>query len=157
MNSIRQLARYPYLLQSYIAYLLLGITDIVHHLHVATVLDNPGGMHAVVAGAILLPLSVVMVWLLAKFNKTIFVWGIVAIAMICVLMPGLYHGGWDHLVKVLAFFRVDSEFTEISSIFPADNFNLWFYEITGILEFLIGVVAVYFLYKFLSSAIRARR
>ena len=64
-----------------------------------------------------------------------------------ILIPGFYHGGWNHLMTMLAFVNTDGQSANIKTLFPADNFHLWFYEITGSMEFVLAVLAAYYLYK----------
>lgn len=71
-----------------------------------------------------------------------------AIAVLAVALPGVYHGGWDHLVKIMAHLRLGTDATSIGHLFPADNLNLWFYEISGVLEFFFGIVCAYYLYQY---------
>ena len=135
------------------AYLLLAGLDTIHHLHVALGLGNPSGYHAVWTAVVLVPVAVILVVVHLRYKWRICFWGFLAIAWSATLMLGWYHGGWDHLIKILAFVRLEVESTDIKLLFPADNWHLWFYEISGVAEFFLGVVTAYTLSKF----IRARR
>ena len=66
-------------------------------------------------------------------------------------LPGIYHGGWHHVGKIIVAIISDTESNNIKLLFPRENLNLWFYEITGVLEFILGVVLAYYLYKFISN------
>ncbi len=43
--------------------------------------------------------------------------------------------------------RIDGESTNLESLFPTGDINLWFYEVSGSLEFVAAVLSAYFLYK----------
>ena len=72
-------------------------------------------------------------------------------AVIGIAVPGFYHGGWSHLVKVLAHLRINSPSTEIVDLFPAQNMDLWFYEVTGLLEFMFALFCSYFVYMLIKN------
>lgn len=149
MNTMGSLNDIPYLKYSFVSYLLLGVTDTIHHLHAALALDQQEAMHAVLIGIVLIPFAILMVFLFLKLKKKMLLWCFLAVAILAIVLPGLYHGGWDHLVKILAYLRVDGESTHIRNLLPLNNMNLWFYEITGILEFFLAVISTYFVYKIL--------
>ncbi len=144
---IENLREYTYLRYSLFSYLLLGSTDTIHHLHAALALKQNNAIHAVWTGVILIPLAILMVIGFLRYRKRVMLWCFFTIATLAILLPGFYHGGWDHLVKILAFLRVDGESTDIYSLFPLDNLNLWFYEVSGSLEFFLAVISAFFLYK----------
>ncbi len=134
-----------------IFYLLLGVTDTLHHLHAALGLGQRSAIHAVWLGVVLIPLAMLMVAGYIRYRKVVLLWGFLTIVVMAILLPGFYHGGWDHLLKILAFVRVEGESTRVTSLFPSDNIHLWFYEITGVVEFFLALFASYFLYKFFRS------
>lgn len=131
----------------FLFYILLGVTDTVHHLHAATALGQSNAIHAFWTGIVLIPIAILLVLSFLYSNNKYFLWGFFAIAGLATLFPGLYHGGWDHVMKILSFVRINGESTNIHSLFPVDNFDLWFYEITGSLEFLLAVFSTFYLYK----------
>jgi len=137
----------PYLKYAFFSYLLLGLTDTIHHLHAAVALGQRAAMHAAMIGIILVPTAIAAVVLYTRYGKRVLLWIFLSIAILAIAVPGLYHGGWNHLIKVLAYLRIDSPSTNIGQIFPAQNYNLWFYEVTGLLEFMFAVVCSYFVYK----------
>ena len=155
MNYLDRLTGIPYLKFSFISYLLLGVTDTIHHLHAAVALGQSAAMHAAAIGIVLVPTAVVAVFLFTRNGKKHMLWLFLGIAIIAIAVPGLYHGGWNHLVKVLAHLRIDSPGTEIGALFPTQNPNLWFYEVTGIFEFLFALVCSYFVYMLMKN--RANR
>jgi len=151
MNYLDRLSEIPYLKYAFFSYLLLGVTDTVHHFHAATALGKNAAMHAAVIGMVLVPIAIAVVFLYTRYGKKSLLWVFLSIAILAIAVPGLYHGGWNHLVKVLAHLRINSPGTEISVLFPAQNINLWFYEVTGLLEFMFAVVCSYFVYMLMKN------
>ena len=147
MGAADRMDEVPYLKYAFFSYLWLGVTDTVHHLHAATVLGQGAAMHAAAIGMVLVPTAVAMVALYLRFGRRALLWTFLGIALLAIAVPGLYHGGWNHLVKVLAHLRIDSPATDLSLLFPADNLNLWFYEVTGLFEFVFAIVCGYFVYR----------
>lgn len=155
MSVKENISSYPYLKQMVLCYLLLAVTDTVHHLHAAIALEQTAALHAVALGIVFIPLAMSMVWLYLRYLRKVFVGVFLAIAILATLVPGIYHGGWDHLVKILGYFRLNGKSTEISLLFPSDNTHYWFYEITGVFEFAIAVVCAYYIFKFLKNATKS--
>jgi len=147
LTTLNRLADYPYLKNAFISYLLLGTTDIVHHWHAAIALGDESAMHAVAIGVILLPISLAMIWLFNRQHKKIYVWIIIVICAVTALIPGILHGGRYHLLKILGFPTAQDELA--NDVSPFKNVHIWFYEISGVLEFFLGIVCAYFLYKFI--------
>jgi len=141
----------PYLRYAFISYLLLGVTDTVHHLHAAWALEQSNAIHAAAIGMLLVPIAIAVVFLYSIYNKIYLLWVFLAIALLAIVVPGFYHGGWQHLVKVLAHLRISSPSTELSKLFPATEPSLWFYEITGLFEFIFAVVCSYFVFMLMRS------
>lgn len=133
-------------------YLVLGITDIIHHLHAAFFLGQINALHAAILGIILVPAAIYSFLKYSGNGAAIFFRFFIGIALLAIMIPGIYHGGWEHLVNVLSHFRIDSPHTEISSLFPVSGFHLWFYELTGILEFIVAIPCLYYIGRsFLSN------
>ena len=134
-----------------LAYLLLAGLDTIHHLHVALGLGNPSGYHAVWTAVVLVPVAVMLVVVHLRYKWRMCLWGFLMIAWTATIMLGWYHGGWNHLIKILAFARLDVASTDINLLFPADNWHLWFYEISGVAEFILGLLTAYTLSKFIRA------
>jgi len=146
MISLERFVHQSHLKFAFIAYALLAITDTVHHYHAAVFLGDAAAMHAAVIGVVLLPTAIVLFVLYLYRGTSVCLWLFLSIAMVAIALPGLYHGGWNHLVKVLAHLRIDSPHTDIATLFPLNNFDLWFYEFTGLLDFLFAVLCSYFIF-----------
>ena len=153
MRIADKFRRIPYLKYSLLFYLLLGSLDTVHHLHAALVLGHAYGMHSFLLGIILIPLAVAAVTYFLYSENTYSIWLFLSISILAIALPGFYHGGWIHTTKLLAYLRIDGDSTDINSILPLDNLHLWFYEVSGSLEFVLAIISSYFTYKLLVSAI----
>ena len=108
-------------------------------------------MHAVWMGIVLIPVVVLSILGYLKYRRRFLLWIFTGITLLAVLVPGIYHGGWDHLVKILGYLRLPGATTDIRLLFPSDNFNLWFYEITGVLEFFLSLITLYCLVRLFVS------
>jgi len=129
------------------SYLLLVVTDTAHHIHAAFALGQMSALHSVVIGMVLAPMAIFSIYIYLQKGKCLYYWCFYLIALLATLLPGLYHGGWHHLFKIIPLVKVKGAETELAVLFPKDNFHLWFYEVTGVFEFILGVVLVYFLGK----------
>ena len=128
-------------------------TDTLHHLHVALALGHANGIHSFLLNIILIPLALAAVAYFLYSENVYSVWLFLFISIPAIALPGLYHGGWHHVVKILAYLKVDSASTDIRLLLPSDNLHLWFYEISGSLEFVLALISSYFTYKLLVSVI----
>lgn len=129
--------------------LLMGLVTVVHHLHSGLIL-NPGGpeLHVVWNEAFIMPMTVLTMLIFLRTNSKIALWGYLTIAVVGFIGLGLYEGGWNHSLKILGYLRIGSPEVDITNILPLNNIDLWFYEITGVLTFVIALVATYYNYKF---------
>lgn len=135
-------ANTPALKMAFLTYIFLGITDTIHHIHAAWRLEQQNAIHAAIAGMLLVPIAITSVWLFKHKGSSLFIRIFLVIAIAAILIPGFYHGGWNHLIKVLAHIRLETPNTDIQSLFPMNNLDLWFYEITGIMEFVFATVCL---------------
>jgi len=119
------------------SYLVLAVTDMLHHLH------------AVVIGVVLVPIALTMLWLFKKFGKKVIVAVFLLIAAVVVLLPGIYHGGWHYVVKLIAAFSASGQESSIGQLLPGDNLHLWFYEISGVVEFFVALVCASFIIMYI--------
>lgn len=147
MKLIERFDEHPFLKRLFLSYLLLGSLDTVHHLHAALALGQSNAIHAVWVGLALIPVATTLTIRYLYSNNIYLLWAFFVITALAIVGPGFYHGGWDHVMKLLAFIRIDGESTNFHSLFPSHNLNLWFYEISGSLEFLFAVSTAILLYK----------
>ena len=153
MKLIRKVGQVPHLRYALLFYLLLAGVDTLHHLHVALILGHANGMHSFLLGIILIPLALAAVIYFLYSENVYSVWLFLFISIPAIALPGFYHGGWHHVVKILAYLKVDSASTDIRLLFPSDNLHLWFYEISGSMEFVLALISSYFTYKLLASVV----
>lgn len=108
-------------------------------------------MHVVWNELILMPLTAaLMFWVLHNRSKlAIGFYSLIALAGFVGL--GLYEGLWNHTIGLIAYLRINSPSTQISLLLPSDNLHYWFYEATGVLTFLITMLASFYTYKFISN------
>lgn len=83
-----------------------------------------------------------------RTKSKIALWIYLAISVIGFVGLGLFEGGWNHTLKLLGYWRIGSPEVDIRTIRPDGDINLWFYEITGVLTFVVTLVASYYNYKF---------
>jgi len=150
----KQIARLPYLKGTLFSYLLLVTLDSLHHLHAALALGHSSAMHAVAIGVVLTPIALLALWLFLRLKRKFFEWIFFAIATLAVLIPGIYHGGWVHIINTLAHLRVEGESSRIEQLLPASNINYWFYEFTGAIELLLALICAYFVYKYITVRLK---
>lgn len=140
--------KHSFLKRALVSYLLLGIVDVIHHIHAAEALNQPNAMHAAIIGMVLVPVAAMSSWFFNQTQKNLFLYIFLAIALLAITIPGIFHGGTSHLVKVLTYLIVDTPETNIHTLFPLDNLHLWFYEITGIIELFLALVCACYIHSF---------
>lgn len=128
------------------------IFTVFHHFYAAAVFDTPWRRHVAI---VVIPVLLVMIGLYVLYQwrpmtlvgKASF-W---LLMLVAVLVPiawlGFYHGGYTHLVKlILVLVRVpQAAFERLCPVceVPGDLI----YEVTGIMEFLLSLVAAYYLVR----------
>ncbi len=130
------------------------ILTMIHHVYGAVIYDTPWRYRVAV---IVLPVLLVLVLtygvylrrpgtLLGKASRWLFI-------VLTLLVPvggiGLFEGGYNHLVKNILFFEGVPQ-TTLGQLFPPPEYempnDLWF-EVTGVLQFFIGLYAAYYLFR----------
>ncbi len=148
MNFVTQVAGHPPLKKLLTSYLVLCIVDTIHHLHAALALGHETAMHAVVTNIMLVPVTVVLMWLYLQQDRKAFLWTFIGIVTMAVLIPGIYHGGWAHVVKLLLY-AIDAGYPAgIELLLNSGDFNDWFYELSGIADFGLALSCAYYLFKY---------
>jgi len=127
------------------SYLVLAVTDTVHHLHATLALGHESALHAVIIGVILTLTALAMVWFFKKYGRKVCLVAFLTIVTVAVVIPGIFHGGWHHAVKLIVAFRSSDNENSIKQLLPGDNLHLWFYELSGVFEFVMALVCVYFI------------
>ena len=105
-------------------------------------------MHVVWNEMILIPATCLSMYFYLKNESKVALFIYMLIAVSGFVFLGLYEGGWNHTGKLLAYLRIDSPYTQIGDILPKNNGHLWFYEITGVLTFVIAMIAFWYSARF---------
>jgi hypothetical protein len=128
------------------------ILTVFHHIYGAALYATPWRHHVAV---LVLPVLLVLIFAygiyrwhprtrLGQASLRLF---IVVMLLVPVGLIGLFEGGYNHLVKNMLYFGGVSRAT-LDQLFPAPSYempdDLWF-EVTGILQFIMGFWAVYYL------------
>jgi len=127
-----------------ILYVLTGF----HHYYGSVIYGTPWREHVVAAGGSVLCICVVLVILYRVYYRRIWLITYLLIAFITFgLLIGLFEGFYNHVLKNILYFSGLNTATW-RAMFPAPAYevpqNLVF-ESTGILQFFVGVVQIYFL------------
>jgi hypothetical protein len=130
------------------------VLTVIHHLYGARLYDAPFRQHVAFG---ILPVLLVLIlayWVHRRRPLTslgrVSLWVFMAVTLIVpVGMIGLFEGGYNHLVKNLLYFGGASRAT-LDQLFPPPAYempnDLWF-EVTGILQFFVGLYAGYCLVR----------
>jgi protein-S-isoprenylcysteine O-methyltransferase Ste14 len=130
------------------------VLTVIHHLYGATLYDAPFRQHVAFG---ILPVLLVLAlayWVHRRHPLTslgsVSLWVFMAVTLIVpVGMIGLLEGGYNHLVKNVLYFGGTSR-TTFDRLFPPPAYempnDLWF-EVTGILQFFVGLYAGYCLVR----------
>jgi len=128
----------------------LLVLTVLHHFYGATIYDAPFRQHVAFG---LLPVLLVLslaYWVHRRRPLTplgrVSLWLFLALTLVVVVGIGLFEGGYNHLVKNVLFFGGASRST-LDHLFPPPAYempnDLWF-EVTGILQFFVGLCAAYY-------------
>lgn len=130
-----------------------GLT-IAHFAHGAGVYDDPSRYHVVAPALIALALSLLVAGLYARRPSRAARAVLVAVVGLpFVAMFGLYHGGWSHAAKLLAF-AAGSSPERLEAIFDSPDFALpndVIFEVTGVATLVVGLVVAFLLVRLARS------
>jgi hypothetical protein len=128
----------------------------VHHVYGAYVYDTPWRLHVgfISGSAAAVMLAALAVTRRGKddVSSEIAFWVFVVVTLaIPVLLIGLIEGGYNHVLKVALYFGGASS-SVLDRLFPPPTYerpdNL-FFEITGVMQFVPGILTGWFLYRLL--------
>jgi len=146
---LKNLQDLPYAKASLGFGLAMGTVTTVHHLHAALYLHPEGSsMHVVWNEMVLLPIVLVSMFFYVRNRSRIALWVYLAIALAGFVGLGLYEGGWNHTLGLLAHMRIDSPATQLNLLLPANDPHRWFYELSGVATFLLAMLASYYSWAF---------
>jgi len=152
MLNIDRLTNIPYFKNTLYSYFLLGFTDVVHHWHAAVAFNDTAAVHAVLVGLFLLPIAFYIVAMFCLKGKIRYLFGFLSISSVAMIFPGFYHGGWHHFFKLTKVVW-DLDTSGLELIIPPFNFHLWFYELSGVLEFVLGILLAFYTFKTLTNTV----
>ena len=135
----------------------LWLTTLIHHVYGAYVYDT---FWRVIAPIMVFPVILLLTFLLFDnliqtrkyYKKIVFIF---VVLLLWIIPIGFIEGGYAHVLKNVLFFgNASSEM--LHQLFPPEfgktrffeNTNDYFFEISGISQFFVGVYALYFLIKF---------
>lgn len=131
------------------------VLTVIHHFYGAVIYDAPFRRHAAMGILPALLLLLLSYWIYLRYPVTIsgriarWIFGAVTL-FISVGAIGFYEGGYNHLIKNILFFGGMSE-ANLLQLFPPPTYEMpndfWF-EATGILQFVIGFYAAWYFVKF---------
>jgi protein-S-isoprenylcysteine O-methyltransferase Ste14 len=130
------------------------VLTVIHHLYGATLYDAPFRQHVAFGIPPVLLVLALAYWVHRRHPLTslgsVSLWVFMAVTLIVpVGMIGLIEGGYNHLVKNVLYFGGASR-TTLGRLFPPPAYempnDLWF-EVTGILQFFVGLYAGYCLVR----------
>lgn len=128
------------------------ISTVFHHFYAAAIYDTPWRRHVAL---IVIPVLLVMIvlyvlhrWRPLTLVGKVSLWLFMLVALLVpIAWLGFFHGGYAHLVKNILFFgglsRPMYELLCPVCDVPGDLI----YEVTGVMEFLLALIAAYFLFK----------
>ncbi len=130
------------------------VLTIIHHGYGAFIYASPFRLHVVFWA---IPVMIIVIFAYRFSHKLqdslygkVAYWIWVGLSMLVSSgVIGLYEGGYNHLLKNLFYFGGASEET-LNSLFPPPLYempnNVWF-EASGILQFLTGMLGIYYGFK----------
>lgn len=146
-----------------LAYLILAIalTTWVHHIYGGLAYDT---LYRIIAPSISIPLLLVATFYLQyrvirKPMRLVKILYAFVVSVFWILSIGIVEGGYNHVIKNFLFFSGISK-EKLATFFPPEFgsqrfFEMpsdVFFEVTGIIQFFIGLGIIYYLWKFLKKS-----
>lgn len=127
--------------------LLELILTAIHHVYGAYAYDTPWriqvAFYAAIIGALILALSYgAHRWRQGHAGGVLLWLNMAVILVVPAIVIGLVEGGYNHALKNIVYFAGDADLYR--QMFPAPTYEVpadWFFEITGTLQFPLGVWA----------------
>jgi len=140
--------------------ILIGFTTWVHHVYGGLVYDTP---YRIIVPTITLPLFWFLTFyiqyrLIKKASKGLKFLYSVIVTFLWIVPIGLIEGGYNHILKNIFFFTGVSQ-EKLATLFPPEfgalrlfeQPNDIIFEISGIIQFFIGLLIIYYLRKFITT------
>ena len=140
------------------------ILTVLHHLYGAAVYATPWRQHVAV---IVLPVLVVLILAYGVYQRrplTVLsrasLWLLIAMTLVVsVGLIGLFEGGYNHLVKNVLFFGGATR-AILDQLFPPPQYEMpndFVFEVTGVLQFFLGLCAAYYVCRLWRESRREER
>lgn len=128
------------------------VLTVFHHFYAAAIFDTPWRRHVAI---IVMPVLLVMIVLyvlyqwrpLTMVGKTSLWLFILVAALVPIAWLGFFHGGYTHLAKLILVIGGVSQPTFERLCPGCEVPGDLIYEVTGVMEFLLSLVAAYYLFK----------
>jgi hypothetical protein len=130
----------------------------VHHAYGAYIYDTPWRLHVVIVSVLAAVAIIGLSFALGKRSSNV-AGGIAfwAFTLVTFVIPvvgiGLFEGGYNHAVKV-AFYLAGASPALMHQLFPPSVYetpNDLFFEVTGMLQLVPGIITGYQLYRFVKA------
>lgn len=136
--------------QSFLATTLVFLLTSFHHYYGAIVFDTAWRTHILFYGGTILLICFLFMFLYTLNRKKVFRWLYVILGLLFFgLVIGLFEGFYNHLVKDILFFS-GMELETWRRFFPAPTYEIpndLIFEATGILQFFMVLVQIYYVRK----------
>lgn len=121
-----------------------------HHYYGSVVYKTPWRAHVLPIGGAVLLICILFAALYKVYHRRIWLNVYLLVALVVFgLLIGLVEGFYNHMVKNILYFS-GLNIVTWRSMFPAPAYEIpenFIFESTGVLQFLIGLVQIYFLSK----------
>lgn len=136
----------------------------VHHVYGAWLYHTLWRVHAAVVSGLATAMIIASHWLFRKYRDavigTIAVWVFIAVTFLVPFFGfGLFEGVYNHGLKDALYFAHASPGL-MGKLFPAPAYEMpndSFFEVTGLMHILAGLVVGYYLFRFVGLCWRRRR
>ena len=130
----------------------------VHHVYGAYIYNTPWRLHAALISCLATALIAVCRRLLRRHsNNRIDIVASWTFVMVTFLVPflgfGLFEGAYNHALKIALYFAHTSPVL-MARLFPPPTYEMpndAFFEVTGVLQVIPGIVTGYYLYRFVQD------
>lgn len=135
----------------------------IHHVNGAYIYNTPWRVHAAIVSGFATALIAASAWLLQRHWNDGFgaaaLWVFIATTFLVPFLGfGVFEGAYNHLLKVALYFAHVSP-TLMARLFPPPTYempNNAFFEITGVLQVVPGLMTGYYLYQFVRGLQNSR-
>lgn len=142
----------------YLASLSTMILTIIHHGYGALIYEEPFRLHVAFIAIPVILILIITNRIYQKNHSSIS--GIISrriLIIVSLLVPtgliGMFEGGYNHLVKNILFFGGMAP-SQLIQLFPPPKYempNNFLFEVTGTLQFFLGIYTLYYLLKFMKA------